>query len=112
MDSKLLSYNEPMPKPINLFQCESCIKTFSEKKYLTKHIKYIQFRKESVLCNFCLKTYRRKDNLLRHLREIHEIKREFECKKCDGIFSEKKNFQNHLESKHVIEYFPLKNFKF
>lgn len=52
-----------------MFKCEQCVKSFSSKDNLTRHIKiHVGAR---LTCDICPKTYCRNDNLTRHMKNNH-----------------------------------------
>ena len=59
---------------VTLTTCRACMKTFSSKFSLNRHIKEKHGDPKKFSCNHCAKQYTRQDTYLRHLRSIQDKK--------------------------------------
>ncbi|KAG1663662.1 Zinc finger protein 26 [Nymphon striatum] len=87
------------------FECNICLKKFSQKIYLTKHIPIHtgQFK-----CPICDKTLRSNESLQNHVRicgRVQEIETngQVTCDVCSEIFTDSKTFRKHVY-KHSHSY--------
>ncbi|XP_056640384.1 zinc finger protein OZF-like isoform X2 [Diorhabda sublineata] len=78
------------------FKCDVCFKTFSEKHKLKTH--FLSHTKEKPFkCDICLKTFSQKFSLNRHLLS-HTGEKPFKCDICLKTFSEKHKLKIHFLS--------------
>ncbi|XP_056640388.1 gastrula zinc finger protein XlCGF28.1-like isoform X1 [Diorhabda sublineata] len=77
-----------------LFECNVCLKSFSQKSYLSRH--FLSHTGEKPFkCDICLKTFSQKSHLNVHLL-IHTGEKRFKCDICLKTFSHKSNLNVHL----------------
>ena len=91
---------EPNQKMKLQFQCISCKKLFSYKKYLLKHER-IHKSDSKCVCNLCGKNFNNQEYLRKH-GKIHANGNSFECKYCNKKFNQKSYLKNH-EKSHTDE---------
>ena len=80
------------------FACDICLKVFTAKKNLTRHVKIVHENIRNHVCEICGVRTSTKDHLERH-KQVHENTR-FECKECLKIFSRKENLKSHMKEIH------------
>ena len=95
-------------KPDQPYECKKCKKLFSQKKYLTKHLKTIHEGIKAFNCQACQKSFTAKHNLDYHIAVTHEknLNEEelFPCLICHRDFS----YKHHLK-KHVKQFMKVLN---
>jgi len=79
------------------YPCESCDKTFKEKRYLAHHIKAVHLKSFVEKCNVCQHTFASKKDLTRHqelqLCGTKKSNQELFC--CGKLFKHKKSLKNN-----------------
>jgi DNA-directed RNA polymerase subunit RPC12/RpoP len=75
--------------------CEKCDKTFSDVRYLAKHMR-VHTGSQPYLCKTCGKKFSRSDNLATHMR-IHTGSQPYLCKTCGKKFSDASNLATHIK---------------
>ncbi len=81
------------------FPCRKCSKSFKLKKYLTKHMQRVHFKKFKNKCHFCTKVFFDVGELKQHVQSAHEGVR-YQCAHCPGKFISLKNAERHERSVH------------
>jgi uncharacterized C2H2 Zn-finger protein len=76
------------------WKCHVCLKTFSRKFSLCRHM-LIHTGEKPFQCPYCTKAFNQKGDLGRHVT-IHTGERDFRCHLCMRNFNTKKNLQYHL----------------
>ena len=80
-------------------KCQQCDKTFTNKKYLNSHIRYVHEDRTLVTCEFCEKEYL--DNRIAdHIKYMHVNKTLVRCEFCDNYFSNNQSLQHHFNTFH------------
>ena len=84
----------------NLFECEQCHKTYTQRKGLINHTESVH-EGVTYACEQCdyIATYQ--INLSRHIRSKHlNIIMKYACDQCDLEYKDKQNLTLHIQSKH------------
>lgn len=86
---------------LDLFQCDYCKKSFSNKSSLRRHI-FMHLDIKPYACHHCCKKFRQRCNLQVHLIRKHakRANQTYVCEHCDKPFVLKENLALHLSS-HV-----------
>ena len=88
------------------YPCNLCEKTFSYKKGLQKHVKYVHDKVKNFCCEICSKTFGRKEHLTRHFKDIHEEPEEgslHQCGQCASSFKKEQSLKLHIRFVHENE---------
>jgi len=86
----------------NRVTCNLCESTFSRRKGLLQHIRFVHEKEKNFVCEFCTKRFARKNSLTTHVKDIHEQSGDFVCGQCDRRYAKEKDLRNH-ERKHSDE---------
>ena len=80
------------------YNCDKCVKSFSQKSRLNSHIKSTH---ENVRynCDKCEKSFTTKRHLKTHIQSVHEKVR-YNCDHCDKSFSHRESLIRHNKSAH------------
>ena len=86
VDEDSRSYEEP-----KIWQCESCLTTFKQKKDLANHLKYVHSTLKPFKCGYCHLEYKRKQDLNFHIAKKHSTKfsTTTSCQHCGKRFGRK-----------------------
>ena len=112
---------------LELYKCDTCEKTFSQKRYLKLHMD-IHTGAPRKQCKYCDKDFSARSNLLRHVKKCHPTpkvientqgfimlekspernsvqhlkpkKKAFNCETCDFKSQRKYNLEVHMKNKH------------
>ena len=77
-------------------KCNSCEKSFSHLRKLTKHIKTVHERHRDLKCDPCGKSFSDAGNLKKHI-SVHEEKKDLKCDVCgNGKNYSHKGLKSHL----------------
>ena len=87
------------------YPCEICERTFSLKKTLRNHIKYVHEKMKNFSCDICAKTFGMKEHLKRHIEDMHEEHGEnfHSSDKCDSSFRKENSLKLHIRDVHESE---------
>ena len=80
------------------FQCDHCSKTYNYSKGLREHIKNVH-EGATFKCLQCLKTYNSRTGLRDHIKSIHEGVT-YHCEHCGKDFTHVNHLKRHIESVH------------
>jgi len=86
----------------NRIKCHLCQTTFSRKKGLMQHIRFVHQQEKNFCCEFCTKRFARKNSLTTHVKDIHEQSGNFSCQFCEKKFFKERDMKRH-QSKHSSE---------
>jgi uncharacterized Zn-finger protein len=86
----------------NRIKCHLCQTTFSRKKGLLQHIRFVHQQEKNFSCEFCTKRFARKNSLTTHVKDIHEQSGHFSCQFCEKKFFKERDRKRH-QSKHSSE---------
>lgn len=78
------------------FNCDKCVMSFRNKKYLNHHISQVQ--QEKIFCDMCGKSFTRINNLKRHINLTHKQIKVFflyQCEYCEGTFMRATTLEKH-----------------
>ena len=92
IDSKKSS-NEKIPKGKEMFECNICLKNFTQKHTLKDHIR-IHTGEKPLQCKECGKHFSSNSGLIQH-RQIHTVTKKFQCKSCCKSFAWLSSFKVH-----------------
>ncbi|KAG5667469.1 hypothetical protein PVAND_015449 [Polypedilum vanderplanki] len=84
----------------NQHMCKKCVKVFSTRTNLIRHIQSHDGNKPYV-CNICNKGFTQSGSLKQHVY-IHSGERPYKCKYCDRAFTQQKTLKFHLR-RHLDE---------
>ncbi|XP_068087203.1 zinc finger protein 358-like isoform X1 [Anabrus simplex] len=87
------------------FQCPICLKRYTNKAYLSKHIRFHEEGDRKYQCDICFKQFFRRPHLLRH-RESHNSDRNFQCPTCLKTYASKEYLKRHLVEHTGTRSFP------
>merc|ERR1712079_417664 len=68
-----------------------------------RHIKDVHEGRKDLNCDTCSKSFADKRNLTNHIRNVHEGHKDFKCNICDEIFFEYGGVKGHQIRKHSIK---------
>lgn len=83
------------------YVCEVCKKGFTQSGSLKQHM-YIHSGERPYKCNFCEKAFTQGKTLKFHLRR-HLDEKPFPCSECACCFRQRDGLKRHLKSRHNIE---------
>ena len=84
-----------------LHRCEDCLKVFTQKWILTKHIRtscHYTIQKPSLQCSFCRKCFVRKDSLRKHILIHAHLEKPYQCEYCKICFAQKCDLITHVKT--------------
>ena len=83
-------------------QCPTCLRRFSDARWLRNHIARIHNpnKTNDHPCDQCGKRFSEKGNLKRHVRTVHDKVRAFKCGQCGRSFGENRTLQSHIRMVH------------
>ena len=85
-------------------QCIVCLKIFTSKKGLSKHIRFVHNKEKTHVCDICKKAFGRKEHLQRHVQDIHNtFDKPYKCDHCDDSFKRKDGLAKHVRFVHEKE---------
>lgn len=79
------------------FNCDACVKQFSKKENLTRHLEIHAPR--TLRCMICQQDFNRSDNLKQHMLTVHENK-SHGCPICGKSYRWKTSLIRHRQNKH------------
>ena len=81
-----------------MFTCTICMRVFTAKRNLTRHMKLHSKNKETVICEQCEKPFSNHANLKSHTKTHHNNNKNeiMKCMKCSKTFSYKSNLNRHM----------------
>ncbi|KAM9778973.1 uncharacterized protein ACBT44_000573 isoform 1-T3 [Syngnathus typhle] len=77
-----------------VFRCETCMKTFSNRKNLKIHEKHVHSSERLFTCDVCAKTFKRKKDMVRHQKQVHDPPTH-QCSECGKKYSSKASLMLH-----------------
>jgi uncharacterized Zn-finger protein len=80
--------------------CDKCAKSFSKKRYLTKHM-IVHTGGKQYTCDLCKISFAQKRYLVKHMR-VHTGDKPYTCDRCITSFSRKQSLVNHMKV-HVVD---------
>ena len=83
------------------FDCPLCLKTFTRKYNLTRHMR-IHAQVKPYSCFICQKAFNQINNLNRH-EKIHPAEKRFDCAQCISTFTRKDNLKRHTQKQHRVQ---------
>ena len=92
IDSKKSS-NEKIPKGKEMFECNICLKNFTQKHTLKDHIR-IHTGEKPLQCKECGKHFSSNSGLIQH-RRIHTETKKYQCKSCSKYLNRLQNLTVH-----------------
>ena len=83
-------------------KCDQCDKSFKQKEYLNKHIRYIHKKSEAGkwICNICQKEFSQSGPLSIHMKKIHVDKEPQDCQNCGKTYPSKLHLKDHISVTH------------
>ena len=85
-------------------QCILCLKIFTSKKGLSKHIRFVHNKEKTHVCDICKKAFGRKEHLQRHVQDMHNtFDKPYKCDQCDDSFKRKDGLAKHVRFVHEKE---------
>ena len=81
-------------------QCNVCLKLFTQKANMTKHIQQIHTKESQHPCTICKKVFTQKGHLKQHVKNVHEKLREHQCTFCKKYFSSRSYIVVHMKNIH------------
>ncbi|CAC5364136.1 KRAB [Mytilus coruscus] len=82
-----------------VFQCNSCPKTFYERYELSRHIQSSHVKDKPHICTVCDKKFAFQYELKKHL-QAHNKNLPFKCNECPNAYEKKKQLNRHFKNKH------------
>ena len=82
--------------------CNLCPTTFSRRKGLLQHIRFVHQKEKNFVCSICDKRFSWKNSLTTHVTDIHEQSGSFACNFCEKRYFKERDLKRH-ESKHSNE---------
>ena len=76
--------------------CTVCHKTFSRRKNVKEHYRFVHQQEKNNICQYCSKAFARKISLRNHIADIHEQNGKFNCRFCDKRYL-KKNLRKFMK---------------
>lgn len=83
------------------YVCELCNKGFTQSGSLKQHM-YIHTGERPYKCQFCTREFTQAKTLKFHIRR-HTEEKPFACSECENSFRQRDGLKRHLKSKHNIE---------
>ena len=74
-------------------KCETCGKSFSAVKSLSRHIRTVHARCKVYNCESCGKSFSRAEHLKIHIHAVHEGNKDYNCEFCGKSFSRTANLK-------------------
>ena len=84
-------------------QCSQCLKKFSFKNLLSRHIEIVHKKVKPYQCSQCLKYFNNKNHLSRHIDVVHKRIRPCQCSQCSKNFSNKHHLRLHMMKVHNFD---------
>ena len=81
-------------------QCNKCEKSYTFKRDLEQHIKFVHEKIKDVICDTCGKRFKTKTELRLHITKVHDCK-QFACTTCHKVFNAKSNLRFHMKYVHL-----------
>ena len=81
-------------------ECSQCLKKFSLKGDLNKHIEVVHNKTKPFQCTQCLKKFGDKGSLNRHIEVVHKKSKPHQCSHCSEKFSLKHLLKIHMMRVH------------
>ena len=104
-----------------MYNCETCMKSYSRKDALKRHINVKHGSSSRFKCGDCLKVFTRKENLRRHIKNTHSKRDDDDvasigdvdptphriinhsvCDECGKTFANEEDLQTHKIVDHVL----------
>ena len=101
MNPKHKTHGSSFASGHKVYKCESCGKSFSQKRYLQKHIYTVHEDNKHYNCKSCDKSFTYPYNLKKHIQTVHEGHKDYKCETCGKSFSKKENLKKHIHTIHA-----------
>ena len=79
MNPKHKTHGSSFASGHKVYKCESCGKSFSQKRYLQKHIYTVHEDNKHYNCKSCDKSFTYPYNLKKHIQTVHEGHKDYQC---------------------------------
>ncbi|XP_037100694.1 GDNF-inducible zinc finger protein 1 isoform X9 [Syngnathus acus] len=79
-----------------VYRCETCMKTFSNRKNLRLHEKHVHSSERLFTCDVCAKTFKRKKDVVRHQKQVHDGPHMQQCSECGKWLRSKASLMLHM----------------
>ena len=86
-------------------QCSQCLKKFSDKSRLRRHIKKVHNKEQPYQCTQCSRKFSEGVNLTRHIQTVHKKEKPHACLQpgCSQKFGLKGDLKRHMMKVHNFE---------
>ncbi|XP_023315361.1 zinc finger and BTB domain-containing protein 6-like [Trichogramma pretiosum] len=97
---KKLNMTNMALETIRPFECDTCKKSFTQKKYLQSHISAVHDRSKPFECEICYESFGYKRVLDGHINSVHKRSKPFECELCHKSYGFKAGLKRHVTAVH------------
>ena len=112
----IIRSQDKKPSTPKEFQCNYCTRSYTQSRYLTRHVSVVHLNVRPFSCENCKKAFASKHEMFRHLKKGCYAKTsenplkvgEFGCLMCDKTSSSKDLLKNHHTAFHPKEPFSFK----
>lgn len=104
-EPKITNKKNKLTKILVESKCETCRKTFVNKRKLTVHMKYVHSSLRPFSCKICSLAFKMKNALKKHMQVIHEGSfKLIPCKVCGYKAKDKSRLEDHYVRRHTDTY--------